>query len=134
MYNLYNMMTEYMLIKGTTESVFTRAFFCITWNLICYSKNNTTIHLQHLEWSDDCLNIYFANTKNNQLGDRKRKPSVKFYIIATLNMNIQNDRIPKRYARMNYQCPPFLHKYYQLQSMRIIISFVYTYVIKNTDR
>ena len=74
MYKLYRRMNEYMLMQCIKESVFARAFFCITWNLICHSKNTTTILLHHLEWSDDCLNIYFAHMKNDQLGDRKRDP------------------------------------------------------------
>ena len=71
---LYKRLNEYILKEGTTESVFARVFLCLTWNLICRSKNTTTIHLHHLEWSDDCLNIYFAHMKNDQLGDRKRDP------------------------------------------------------------
>ena len=63
-----------MLNEGTIESVFTRVFLCLTWNLICCSKNTTTIHLHHLEWSDDCLHIYFAHMKNDQTGQRKRDP------------------------------------------------------------
>ena len=63
-----------MLKEDTTESVFARVFLCLTWNLICCSKNTTTIHLHHLEWSDDCLHIYFAHMRNDQTGRRKRDP------------------------------------------------------------
>ena len=71
---LYKRLNEYILKEGTTESVFARVFLCLTWNLICRSKNTTTIHLHHLEWSDDCLHIYFAHMKNDQTGQRKRDP------------------------------------------------------------
>ena len=63
-----------MLREQNSESVFARAFMNITWNLICRSKNTTTIHLHHLEWTEDCLSIYFAHMKNDQTGDRKRDP------------------------------------------------------------
>ena len=73
-YNLYKRLNEYMLREQNSESVFARAFMNITWNLICRSKNTTTIHLHHLEWTEDCLSIYFAHMKNDQTGDQKRDP------------------------------------------------------------
>ena len=73
-FSLCKRLNEYILKEGTTESVFSRVFLCLTWILICCSKNTTTIYLHHLEWSDDCLHIYFAHMKNDQTGQRKRDP------------------------------------------------------------
>ena len=71
---LYRRLNEYFLKENTMESIFARAFMCLTWNLVCRAANTVTIHLHHLAWTDDCLSIYFAHMKNDQTGDRKRDP------------------------------------------------------------
>ena len=73
-FSLYHRLNEYMLLEATTESVFARAFLCISWNLVCRSANTTSIHLHHMEWIDDALAIFFAHMKNDQCGERKRDP------------------------------------------------------------
>lgn len=73
-FSLYRRLNEYMLLEATTESVFGRAFLCVSWNLICRSANTISIHLHHMEWIDDALAIYFAHMKNDQCGERKRDP------------------------------------------------------------
>ena len=67
-FNLCKKINQYMLKEQTTESVFARVLMNITWNLICRSKNTTTIHLHHIELTEDCLSIYFAHMKNDQTG------------------------------------------------------------------
>ena len=54
------------------ESNFSRAFMCLTWNLVCRALNSVIIHLHHLAWTEDYLSDFFAHMKNNQTGDRKR--------------------------------------------------------------
>ena len=34
----------------------------------------TASHVSHLEWSDDCIVIYFAYTKSDQTGLKKDEP------------------------------------------------------------
>ncbi len=55
-YNFYKKINEYVEGRYNRVSICSSFFLCITWNLICHSKNTTTIFLHHLEWSDDCLN------------------------------------------------------------------------------
>ena len=71
---LYRRFCEFMLKDRTLESIWARAFFTMTWNLICRSTNTCTIHLHHMEWENDCLCIFFAHMKNDQYGDRKKDP------------------------------------------------------------
>jgi len=70
---LYRHINEYFLKENTMESIFTRAFMCLTWNLVCRATNTVTIHLHHLAWADDCLSVYFAHMKNDQTGEKKRE-------------------------------------------------------------
>lgn len=71
---VYERLNYYLLLEKTTEAVFCRAFLCLTWNLMCRSRNTCTIHLHHIEWQDDCMQIYFAHMKNDQTAERHRDP------------------------------------------------------------
>ena len=73
-YLLYYYINQYMLRDNTLESIFARAFLTTTWNLICHATNTYTIHLHHMDWQNNCLCIFFAHMKNNQVGNRKRHP------------------------------------------------------------
>lgn len=56
------------------EFVFARFFLTICWNLMCRSANAFSICLNHMEWSEDALCIFFAHQKNDQTGERPRDP------------------------------------------------------------
>ena len=71
---MYHCINEYMLCDNTLESVFASAFLTMTWNLIYRATNTCTMHLHHMGWQTDCLCIFFAHMKNNQVGNRKRDP------------------------------------------------------------
>ena len=71
---LYRRINEFFLKENTMESIFARAFMCLTWNLVCRATNTVTIHLHHLSWADDCLSVFFAHMKNDQTGEKKRDP------------------------------------------------------------
>ena len=73
-FGLYERLNTYLLKENTTEAIFCRTFLCITWNLICRSMNTCSIHMHHIAWQDDALQIYFAHMKNDQTGSRKRDP------------------------------------------------------------
>ena len=73
-YSMYKRINNLLLKDGSLDSIFIRAFLCITWNLMCRSQNTVSVHLHHLEWRDDALAIYFAHMKNDQTGSRKRDP------------------------------------------------------------
>lgn len=71
---MYRQLNEWMLEEGTMESIFGRAFLCLTWNLMCRSANTISIHMHHMEWHNDSLAIFFAHMKNDQIGERERDP------------------------------------------------------------
>ena len=69
-YLWYHHINEYMLLGNTLESVFDRAFLTMAWNLICRATNTCAIHLRHMDRQNDCLCIFFAHMKNDQVGNR----------------------------------------------------------------
>lgn len=73
-YSSYRRLNKYFLLASSNEAIFSRAFLCITWNLVCQASNTVTIHLHHLNWADDRLKIFFAHMKNDQTGDQKETP------------------------------------------------------------
>jgi hypothetical protein len=65
---LYKQLCQWMIVDGSRESIFTWSFLTLTWNLICRSKNTTTIHRNHISWENDSLVIQFAHQKTDMIG------------------------------------------------------------------
>ena len=58
--------------NSNKESILTHVYMILSWNLMCRANNTSSICLNHLEWRNDSLGIYFAHMKNDQGGDRPR--------------------------------------------------------------
>lgn len=56
------------------ENIFAHLFLVLCWNLICRAGNVVSICLNHIEWREDALCIFFAHMKNDQTGERPRDP------------------------------------------------------------
>jgi hypothetical protein len=65
---LYRKLCSWMIADGSKESLFAWCFLTITWNLVCRSKNTTSIHRNHISWEDDSLTIQFAHQKTDMDG------------------------------------------------------------------
>ena len=58
---------------GTGDGIWGNlVFIAFTWNLICRVNNTSQICLSHIEWTDDALRKYFANTKTDQKGTQPK--------------------------------------------------------------
>jgi hypothetical protein len=68
---LYCMIAKEFLRNG---DVFSHLFLLTSWNLMCRASNTDGIRLAHLEWHDDCLQIFFGLQKNDQDGTRNMDP------------------------------------------------------------
>ena len=62
-FSLYRWIAEKMLRSEKREYVFAHLLLVISWNLICRVGNTVSICLEHLEWREDALAIYFAQMK-----------------------------------------------------------------------
>ena len=65
---LYEKCCKWFLEKGDEQSIFCHTFLVITWNLMCRAKNTTRILWEHMKFDEGCLNIMFAQQKNDQNG------------------------------------------------------------------
>ena len=57
---------------GTGDGIWGHLFLAFTWNLIYRVNNTSQICLSHMEWTDDALHKYFANTKTDQKGTQSK--------------------------------------------------------------
>ena len=59
-----------LLVDVSRESIFARTFMIICWNLMARASNAFEVCINHMEWREDALCIYFCQMKNDQLGER----------------------------------------------------------------
>jgi hypothetical protein len=67
----YQKMAELMMFSG---DVFSHLYLTLTWNLMCRSSSTSSITMNHINWCEDALVIYFSKTKNDQAGDSLANP------------------------------------------------------------
>ena len=48
--------------------------FTMEWNLIARADNCINMHVNHVQWQDDCLLFFFGKKKKNQTGDASDRP------------------------------------------------------------
>jgi hypothetical protein len=59
---VYAFLAARLLALGTSDAIFAHLFMVLSWNLMCRAGNTETIHINHIEWINDALAIYFAHT------------------------------------------------------------------------
>ena len=69
-FKLFCKLCIWMFQDNSPSGRFAHLFLVLLWNLACRSSNTQTIYLHHLSWIHDSLQIYFAQMKNDQTGDR----------------------------------------------------------------
>jgi len=72
--SLYRFLGLEVLRMDNRDSVFARTFMILTWNLICRASNTFQVCLDHMEWSEDSLCVFFSQMKNDQCAERPRDP------------------------------------------------------------
>lgn len=73
-FDTYRFICDFWLRGASLESIFSRTFTILSWNLMCRASNTKRIHLNHISWSADAMQIYFCNMKNDQEGKQPRHP------------------------------------------------------------
>lgn len=76
---LYKKCCQWFLEKGDSSSIFCHTFLVLTWNLMCRSNNTCRILFEHITWFSDNLEIQFAQTKNDNLGQRQKLFARRLY-------------------------------------------------------
>jgi hypothetical protein len=76
-FSLYRSFGLQMMKSSTArqhEYIFSHLFMLLCWNLMCRSINVVKVCLNHIEWIEDSLCIYFAHQKCDQAGERPKDP------------------------------------------------------------
>ena len=71
---LFKFLCTALLLDLSRESIFARTFMILAWNLMSRSKNTFNVHLNHMEWKEDSLQIFFSQMKNDQMAEKPRDP------------------------------------------------------------
>ena len=71
---LFKFLCTALLLDLSRESIFARTFMILAWNLMSRSKNTFNVHLNHIEWKEDSLQIFFSQMKNDQMAEKPRDP------------------------------------------------------------
>jgi hypothetical protein len=70
---LYHLLCTWFVEMGTQDAMFAHCFLVLTWNLMCRANNTSRICMSHLQWFNDAMRIFFANTKTDQQGNQQAK-------------------------------------------------------------
>ncbi|OWZ08080.1 hypothetical protein PHMEG_00019434, partial [Phytophthora megakarya] len=62
-FDLYTFLCSSMLTDTSLDMVFSRTDMVVAWNLMCRSAKAFGIMMEHMEWRDDSLCIYFSHMK-----------------------------------------------------------------------
>jgi len=73
-FQLYRLVSLWMIELGNDDGIWGHLFLVLTWNFMCRVNNTSQICLCHMEWADDALRIYFANSKTDQQGAQSKFP------------------------------------------------------------
>ena len=71
---LYHLLCTWFVEMGTQDAMFAHCFLVLTWNLMCRGNNTSRICMSHLQWFNDAMRIFFANTKTDQQGNQAKYP------------------------------------------------------------
>ena len=73
-FSLYRFLAMEMLKEKPREYVFYRFAMIFAWNLMSRIGSALGVCYSHMEWTEDAMCVYFAQMKNDQLGERPRDP------------------------------------------------------------
>lgn len=73
-FEVYQTMCKLLMQGEGDDYMFAHAFLTLEWNLLARSDNCFQMHINHIEWRDDCMVVFFAKSKGNQTGERTENP------------------------------------------------------------
>ena len=57
-----------ILYEGDDDGyLFAHAFLTMEWNFMARADNCVNMHVNHVQWQDDCLLFFFGKSKKNRL-------------------------------------------------------------------
>jgi len=73
-YSAYKFICEQLLKSADVNAIFGHCFLTLEWSLMARADNVTKSHLQHIQWRDDCIVMFFAHSKTDQEGVNMSEP------------------------------------------------------------
>ena len=73
-FSVYENMCKILYKGDDDEFLFAHAFLTMEWNLMARADNCVNMHVNHIQWQDDCLLFFFGKSKKNQTGDASDRP------------------------------------------------------------
>ena len=73
-FGLYTHIAGQFIRNSNRESVFGNCFFTLCWGLMARVGNVEAICLNHIEWENDSMVVYFAQGKTDQSGENAQYP------------------------------------------------------------
>jgi integrase len=70
-FGTYQKISELMMFSGDT---FAHLYLLLTWNLMCRTNSTASLTMNHIDWVEDSLLVFFSKTKNDQAGDSLGDP------------------------------------------------------------
>ena len=71
---IYSLLCDYFMQQPDDDTILYNTFLILEWNLMTRSDIVTSYHLNHIEWRNDSLVIFFAHSKGDQEGVNQREP------------------------------------------------------------
>ena len=71
---IYSLLCDYFMQQPDDDTILYNTFLILEWNLMTRSDIVTSYHLNHIEWRNDSLVIFFAHSKGDQEGVNRREP------------------------------------------------------------
>jgi hypothetical protein len=73
-FELYRYFGLATLKSASRDMIFGRTFLILSWNLMARAANTLSIRYEHMQFTEDCLCIMFAQMKTDQFADRPKDP------------------------------------------------------------
>ena len=61
--SVYENMCKNLYEGDDNEYLFAHAFLKMEWNLMARADNCVNVHVNHVQWQDDCLLFFFGKSK-----------------------------------------------------------------------
>eukprot|EP00957_Ditylum_brightwellii_P117287 8945363-Ditylum_brightwellii.AAC.1 len=73
-FNVYTKYCEILIAGEGDDYIYAHCFLTLEWNLLSCSDNCFAMYLCHVQWTDNCLLLYFGTSQCDQIGEKLGEP------------------------------------------------------------
>jgi len=82
-FEVYSKLCDLLFIGKGDDYLFAHAFLTLEWNLLSCSDNCFALYLNHVQWANDSMVVYFGKAKGDQFGEKSCEP---WHVYSNPNM------------------------------------------------